>query len=416
MTKSACNSLQFRRLRISGMDALFLPRPGSGLVAATLLVRRGSADEAPGEHGRGSFAMSMLMRGTRRRSSRQLAFDLESLGAMAGESDGQDHCALSLRVAAPEAEAAMELLFEALREPAFDVKEHEVQRAELLAHLRMVEDDNFGFAYRAYARTMFAGHGYGHATEGEEAEARAIQPDHCRAWHAGSVRPETCLLSVVGDFDPAAWEKLLARLTAGWRTGETIRARTAAPPPEEREPLIEMRKPELQQGFIVGGFRTPGLTDPDYPALRLASAALGEGFAGRIFTHLRDERSLAYACGAALRPGRLAGHQLLYIGTKPETVDEARDGLIEEAEAIKAALLTDEELGRAREYVIGKYLMGLQSHGQQAGNLALWEDLTGDAANAAEYPGRLRGVTAAQVREAANQWWTRPTFAILRPE
>jgi zinc protease len=181
------------------------------------------------------------------------------------------------------------------------------------------------------------------------------------------------------------------------------------------ERLRELNKPHMQQGFIVGGFRIPPLTDPDYPALRLASAALGEGFGGRIFSELRDRRSLAYALGSMLRPYRLGGHQVFYIGTKPESVEEARVGLLEQAEHLREHLLDDEELGRAREFILGKLVMAQQSTAQRVGHLAWWEDAAGDAAEGARYPERLRAVTAAQVREVARRWWIDPAMVILRP-
>jgi zinc protease len=177
-----------------------------------------------------------------------------------------------------------------------------------------------------------------------------------------------------------------------------------------------LRRADLQQGFVVAGFRTPPMTHADFPALRLASAALGEGFAGRIFTNLRDRRGLAYACGASLHHHRLAGHQTLYIGTKPETIDAAREGLLEEAAWIRENTLTPADMERAREYVIGKFVMGLQSHAQRAGRLAGWEDLVGQAEAAERWPDQLRAVTADDVRAAAARWWTDPTVAVLRPE
>ena len=406
----------YERLPIGGMEVLLAPRPGTGLVAATAMIRRGSADEREGERGVASFTTAMLMRGTRARSSEQMAFDLESIGALAGEEDGMDTCALSVRVAAPEAPEALEILFEALREAAFDAEEHEIHRQEVLAHLRMVEDDKFGFTYRSYLKTMFAGHGYGHPSEGEIDDVMAITPEACRRWQVEAIRPETILFVAAGDFEVAAWRGMLERLVADWPGSGAARPRVQTALPAEHEAMLKLARPDLQQGFIVGGYRTPQVTHPDYPALRLGSAALGEGFAGRIFTNLRDKKSLAYALGAALYSYRLGGHQILYIGTKPETIEEARTGLLEEAEYLKQNLLSEEELSRAREYVIGKYLMGHQSLGQRVGGMAWWEDVAGDAALDAQWPDRLRQVNASQVLEAARQWWREPTMAILRPE
>lgn len=415
-TKTSLPTPTFERLKIGGMDVLLAPRPGSGLAAAMAVIRRGSVDEGPGEHGIASFTSAMLMRGTARRTSEQMAFDLESLGAHAGDSDGMDTCSLSVSVESAVAPQALEILFEALREPAFDPTEHEIQRQELMAHLRMVEDDKFGFTYRNYLKTMFAGHGYGHPSEGDLPDVEAITPEACRRWHAATIRPETILFVAAGDFDVASWSSMLERLTANWPVTGPVRPRAQTPPPPEHQPELSLSKPDLQQGFIVGGFRTPNVTHPDYAALRLGSAALGEGFGGRLFSILRDRKSLAYALGSSIYSHRLAGHQIFFIGTKPTTIEEARAGLLEEADYVKNNLLSEEELSRAREYVIGKFLMGQQSLDQRVANMAWWEDVTGDAALHAAWPDRLRQVTAPQVLEAARRWWVEPTVVILRPE
>ena len=401
----------FERATIGGMDVLLAPRPGSGLVAATAVIRRGSVDESPSETGLASFTSAMLMRGTAWRSSEQMAFDLETLGAIAGTSDGMDTTGMSVRCARTEASAALEILFEALRGPAFDGREHEVNRQEVLADLRMVEDDKFGFTYREYLKTIFDGHGYGHPSEGEIPDVEKITPEDCRRWHAGMIRPESILFVAVGDFDTARWRGMLEGLTAGWgERGQTIRSRQQGEPPARSLDETVIEKPDLKQGFIVMGYRTPTVMHADYPALRLASAALGEGFGGRIFTNLRDNKSLAYALGSTLRTYRLGGHQVLYIGTKPETIAEARAGLLEEAGWVR------ENLERARQHVIGKYLMSHQSLAQRAGFLAYWADMAGDPSLDGVWPERLAAVTAQEVRAAAERWWIDPVIVTLRPQ
>ena len=67
------------RSEAAGVPLLLLPVPGSGLVAAQVYVKRGSADESPEERGLASFTASMLRRGTAGRTSERIAFELESL-------------------------------------------------------------------------------------------------------------------------------------------------------------------------------------------------------------------------------------------------------------------------------------------------------------------------------------------------
>lgn len=406
----------FIRRRLGLVDALLLPAPGSGLIAAQFIVRRGSADEQPGELGLASFTAGMLKRGTTSRSSARIAFEMESLGAMSSHGAGLDAAESSLRCAAVDFPAALEILVDCMRRPAFDPREFEIERESVLAHLMRTEDEKMGYTYRRYIKRIFACHGYGHSPEGDPGDVRAITPEACRAWHRRAYRPENLLFIAAGDFDPDALCGWLDRELAGWASDSPAGERYALTSPPAAPPgPLELTKP-LEQGFQIAGFRTPALTHPDYPALRLASAALGEGFAGRLFTRLRDERSLAYAVGCSLYANRLCGHTMLYIGTQPERLDEALEGLLSEARALGTEDLTADDLRRARNYVAGKYLMGHQSLGARVGYLARWEDAGGGAEQDALFLDRLAAVTAADIRAAIGRWWTDPVVVTLRPE
>lgn len=403
------------RRRVAGVEALFLPSPGSGLVALQIYLRRGSVDEAEGECGLASFTASMLRRGTAKRNSLQIAFELESLGAFTSHGAGTDACSSAIRSATADLPAALEVFFDSLRNPAFDAKELEIERQSVLSHLKRIEDEKFEFTYREYVKRIFASHGYGHMPEGEIEDVRAITRERCRAWHQKAYRPEHMMIVAAGDFDPDDLCATLEPHFAGWPAVGKACARCETRSEGHGGGLTEIRKP-LEQGFIVAGFRAPEFRHTDHAALRLASAALGEGFAGRLFTHLRDERSLAYAVGSALRAQRLGGHMMLYIGTQPERLDEAREGLLAETEWLRHNLISDDDLRRSCNYVCGKYVMDHQSLGSRAGYLARWEDLGFGADYDDQYPRDLRSVTAAQILEAARRWWVDPTIVVLRPE
>ena len=393
-----------------------MPSRGSGLVAAEIYIRRGSADEQPGEIGLASFTASMLKRGTDSRSSARIAFELESLGAMAGHGAGVDASSSSIRCAVADLPKALETFFDCLRRPAFDAAELETEREALIAYLRRIDDDKFDLTYHQYVKRIFAGHGYGHIPDGEIEDVEAITAEKCRAWHAKTYLPENMLIVAAGDFDPEEFCALLEPYFAGWPVNGSATPRYGTPtrPPGKTSDL-KLEK-ELEQGFIVLGYATPGLTHADHPALRLAAAALGEGFCGRLFTHLRDERSLAYAVGGSLSSLRLGGHQMLYIGTEPGRLDEAREGLFDEAEHLRRHVLDERDLSRALHYIAGKYVMRHQSLASRAGFLASWEDIGAGAEYDDQYLEDLKKVTGRQVLEAAERWWVDPTVVILRPE
>lgn len=417
-TQNPAKGGELIRRKIGKLELLLAPRPGSGLVASRAYVRCGSADEGPGEIGLASFTSSMLKRGTAGRTSAQIAFDLESLGAMAAYGTGVDACHATLRSAASDYPAALEIYFDCLKNPAFDAKEMEIERQSVLAYLKRAEDEKFDYTYRHYIKMIFAGHGYGHMSDGEQEDVLAIDAEACRAWHKNTFRPENTLFVVAGDFDPDAMCDWLASNSEGWAPpGEgapRYEAKGSEGPADEAQEATLHQK--LEQGFIVMGYRTPELTHPDHAALRLASAALGEGFSGRLFTNLRDERSLAYAVGSSLTSHRLRGHMMLYIGTEPDRMDEAKAGLLDEVEALCAAPLSEEDLSRARNYVAGKYLMAHQSLAARTSHWARWEDSGLGADFDERYVDTLREVGTEDVLRAVRKWWKNPAIVMLRPE
>ncbi len=414
------------RKRVGALEVLLAPRPGSGLIVSQVYLRRASADESAEEFGLASFTASMLKRGTRARNSEQLNFDLESLGALTGHSAGIDAATSGLRSAADDFPEALPIFFECLQQPAFDARELELERQSVLAYLNRIEDDKLSFTYRHYVERIFAGHGYGHHVEGTPEEVARITPEVCRAWHNRMYRPEQMLFVASGDFEVDAMMEWLAPLAQGWPDGAgepvsrydrmtTDAARAGISNLESTPDHFEIEK-DLEQGFVVAGFKAPEHTHPDYHALRLASAVLGEGFSGRLFSNLRDRRSLAYAVGSSLRSHRLGGHMMMYIGTQPERLDEALAGLLGEAENLTREGITEDDLTRARNYVSGLFLMGRQSLGARVSQMAHWEDLGLGADYDARYLDDLNAVTTEAVVQAARKYWRDPVIVVLRPK
>src|SRR5262245_57472248 len=94
-----------------------------------------------------------------------------------------------------------------------------------------------------------------------------------------------------------------------------------------------------------GPRRGPGR--PDGPA-RLA---------GRLFVDLRDKRGLAYTAASYYDPVRDLGALILYLGTAPENATKAEEQLRREIERIRTEPVGDDELRRAKGYLLGRYTM-----------------------------------------------------------
>jgi zinc protease len=116
-------------------------------------------------------------------------------------------------------------------------------------------------------------------------------------------------------------------------------------------------------------FPGPTRSSPERFSAEVWSAMAG-GLGGRLFVALRDRLSLAYVVRASVWQRQGAGAILAYLATSPEREDEARRAMQAELARFRDELPDDDELGRAIRFLAGQTLIGRQTAGAVAGELA----------------------------------------------
>jgi zinc protease len=127
------------------------------------------------------------------------------------------------------------------------------------------------------------------------------------------------------------------------------------------------------------------------------------GQSGRLFLELRDKQSLAYSVSSMSVEGFDPGYFAVYMGTSPEKVETALNGMRRELMRMRDEPVPDVELARAREHLIGVHEIGLQRNGARAATLAL-DALYGLGAEAyRRYADEVSAITARDVQEVARR-------------
>ena len=190
------------------------------------------------------------------------------------------------------------------------------------------------------------------------------------------------------------------------------------PMPLAQRPVASLRRvveQSAQQAQILAGGLAPALDQPDHAAVKVLSGILGGGMAGRLFVELRDKSALAYTASAFYDPVRGPGALMLYLGTAPDNAAKAEEGLVREITRVRDERVGEDELGRAKAYMLGKYDMDRRTNERQAWYLAFYE-IEGVGLDYPErYRRALEAVTAADVQRAARTYLTPPATLVLRP-
>jgi zinc protease len=346
-----------------------MPRRSVPVVAARAAFAGGTLAEGENNAGITNFLSSMWLRGTRSHSTADFARAAENLAADVDGFSGRNSLGTTLECPVTALDPTLELFAELLLEPAFDLAEIERERSDTLAAIERREDRLAQLAYLLFAETHFRQHPYRLATLGSAESVNRFDADLLRAHHARLIRGENMAVAIVGDVDPDnVAARFSAQLTAIPNGGfEAPSPPLEAAPSEIRE--AELRKDRAQAHLVIG-FRGVTISDPDRFALEVIVQLLA-GQGGRLFLELRDRRSLAYTVSANNTEGVAPGHFTVYIATAPEKLDEARAGMFEELQKLVQQPPSDEELERAKRYLIGNHAIGLQRNAAHAGLISL---------------------------------------------
>lgn len=397
----------------NGLPVIHKRTGGNSIVGIVCLVRTGSSFERPGENGITSLVQSLLLKGTRKYSASELALALEREGIVMNVDASEDYAAVSCMATVDQLDTALDLMSEVLFHPSFEESEIEKEKQNAIAHIHLSEDNKFYLTFKHLRGLLFQGHPYALHPDGTPETIDRIDRSMIVDFHKTYYQPQNMILSVVGDVSRADLMKC-ARRHFGKKKASPVQLFSFDKKIVHRSKTEIVRKP-IEQGFIAIAFPGVPMNEEDFPALRLASVLLGEGMSSRFFIHLRDRQGLAYSVGCLYLNLRNQGAVVGYIGTRPDSLKNARLRMRELFETLSEEKISDEEMDRAKNYLIGKYLVAHQKNIRKAFYLAWFQFLGLGLEFDEKYPELIRSVTSKDVRRVARKYFRSPCIVTLQP-
>lgn len=413
ITKS--ESLIVKHVLPNGITLLIKENHSVPIVAFRAALLGGLRFENSFNNGISNFLSSLFTKGTTRYTAVEFAREVESIAGDISGFSGANSFGVKGEFLSRNWEKGFELLVDALLNPSLDHKEIEKKREEILLAIKNQEDNLYRSAINLFLKGLFPNHPYGMNPLGTRDSISRINREDLLDFHRRYVKPNNLVIAVAGDIKSeefiAKAEKLLGDLK-----GEKLTPPQIAFDHPLNAPVRLIQEREKKQAHIVIGFRGCTIYDNDRYALHVLNAVLS-GQGGRLFTELRDRQGLAYAITSFMSEGLDPGYFGVYIGTAPENIDRAIDGIIMELKKIKENGITAEELERAKRYIIGGFEIDLQRNSHQASVLS-FNELYGLGYNEIyEFPENILRVKTEDIQKVANKYidLDRYVLAIIKP-
>lgn len=380
----------------NGLRVVLAERRGVQLVTAELVVLAGSEVDPPARAGLASMTAGLLTKGTRRRSATQLAQAAESLGGALDSGAGWHQSGVGITVTVPKIDAALALLSEVVRQPAFAPAELERLRAQSLDELKVAYTEPGRLAALAAQRLLHGAGPYGHPAGGTPASLTKIARSDLVALHAARYRPDNAVLVLAGDLDAAAALQLARRHFGAWQP-----ARDAAPgpalPPNTALPqavaVVDM--PQAGQAAVVVASPLPPL-GADRATAAVMNSVLGGGFSSRLNQEIRIRRGLSYSAGSGLDARPEGASLRAVIQTKNESAAEVVALVQAELDRLASAPVEADELAARKATVIGDFSRSVET---TAGLAAAVKGLIVAGRSPAELRTRIEALAAVSAQD-----------------
>ena len=334
----------------NGMKLSLLPKKTRGeTVAGVIQLHYGAAESLAGRAAAADAMRGMLMRGTAKHTRQQIQDELTRLKAQMNVGGNVTTTDLQFQTTRANLPEVLKLAAEILREPAIPETEWELLKQSRLASVEQMRTNPQPMASIALARHLSPypvnDPRYIPTFEEQVELIGKTAIADAKKFYSEFLGASNAQFALVGDFDPAAVQKLTAELFGSWKS----------PQPWQhvgrRHQKIEtantsLEAPDKANAMFMAGLIMP-VSDahPDYPALVLANYILGGTTTSRLYERIRAKEGLSYGVGSQFQAGARdqVANWMVYAISAPENSPKVEAAFRDElARALKEGFPAEE--------------------------------------------------------------------------
>jgi len=414
-TRSAERGVE-RTVLANGLTVLSEHIPGVRSIAVGAWVRAASIHEPRESMGISHLLEHLVFKGTERRSAHEIASSLESLGGSLDAYTAREHTCFQARVLDEHLPQAADVLADLVFRPLLRADDLRLERKVVLEEIAMVDDTPDDLVFELHNEALWGAHPYGYSILGTRESVGALDVEAIRTLHARAYHPAQVVVAASGNVEH---DDLLAALQrTGWHDlprgpGE----RFASPPAVPAPPSERFVARESQQVNIVFGSATVPHSDPRRYTLMLVNTLLGGGMSSRLFQRIREELGLVYSVYSFQSFHVDAGVHGIYLGTAPETAQQAVAAVREELARLTREGVGAGELQMGKQQLKGQITLSMESVTSRMYRAAAVELFDEPYAPLDEVLAKIDAITAEDAREVSAQFFQpeRQTLVSLGP-
>lgn len=376
-------------------------------VVLGIWVKVGSRHETHEMNGISHFLEHMFFKGTKRRSAKDIAFEIDSLGGELNAFTSRETTTFYVKVLDEYLEQGLDLLTDIFLNSTFPDEDIEKEKKIIKEEIKMVEDTPDDYIHDLANQNIWGQNSLGQSILGRRETIKGFTRNdlisHIRKYYG----TKDTVISCAGNFEAEHLLTLLKKNLGSLKRGSQPEA---GEPPVFRS-KVEVIHKDLSEAHLCLGMKGMPHASKERYCLFTLNTILGAGVSSRLFQEIREKRGLAYAIYSFVASYVDTGLWGVYAGVSRKKVREVIELVLKEIYTLRETV-TEAELQRAKNQLKGNIILGLESSSSRMNNIARQEIYYEKHYSPKEIMNMIDSITLAQIRDLAEEIVQKDLFSL----
>lgn len=379
-------------------------------VAIGFWVNIGSKWEKPTEAGISHLLEHLLFKGTDKRTAREIAEILDSVGGHLNAFTSKEHTCYYAKVLAEHFSLAFDVLADMFLHPKLAPKDIMREKNVVQEEISMYEDSPDELVHDLLSQSVWPQHSLGRSVLGTPESVASLTNEQINSFFQRYYQTNNLVISVAGNIKH---DQVVDECEKYFASASFTQVnRPAFPIPKfQAGPKVFTRN--LEQVHLCIG--APGVTieDDNKYTVDLVNSILGGGLSSRLFQHIREEHGLAYSVYSYHTAYQDSGLFTVYAGLSKDNLQAGLDLAQKEIEIMTQEPVLNQELDRAKQQVLGNFFLGLENTTNRMIRLGKHELSLGRWISPKEVHDKIQAVTIEDVQNLCSNLFKKEGLAVV---
>ena len=327
-------------------------------ISLGIWVKAGSIIETKENSGVSHFIEHMLFKGTKNRSSKELAREIDNLGGILNAFTSKECTCFYVKLLDEHIDIGIDVLSDMILNSRFDERDIKKEKSVILEELKMYEDSPDDLVYDLLLENIYKDHSLGMNILGDRNTLKNFKRENILDYYNKYYVPNNSIISICGNFK---FEEIVKQIEEKFKTWQPKSVDTTTTKPNFNPCIVKKNKDIEQVNLAINLDAIPMTNNREVYALSVVNNVFGGSISSRLFQKIREEKGLAYSIYSSQTLYEDCGELGIFASTSTENIQEVYKSILEEIELIRNEYISPQEIHESKEQLKGSYMLDLES-------------------------------------------------------